>query len=178
MQWLKILFATADKNKWAIGSKTTLFLSCQQRLGERCPDFTTGSALAIQSEVLTRDTENNMCEIFTRWILFLKQLYTLLSKTYLFENHKLKSCQIYLQAQSCFSVVFSIPYHHRSTDEGSSCNQNKCNQQKHIFHGTLRSSVITRPCGNKPFYDAFIQGLSFSNCGEYLICFLSHTFCN
>lgn len=144
---------------------------------ERCPDLTTGSALAIQSE-LTRDTKNSMCDVFARWIFSLKQLYTLLSKTYLFENHKLKSCHISLQAQSCFFVVFSTPSHHRATDKGSSCNQNKHDQHKHIFHYALRWSVITRPCGNKTFYDAFIQGLSFPNCGEYLICFPSCTLCN
>lgn len=130
------------------------------------------------TERLTRDTENSMCGIFTRWIFFLKQVYTLLSKTYFFENHKLKSCHISLQAQSCFFVVFSIPSHPRWADKRSSCNQNKYNQHKHIFHDTLISSVITRPCGNKPFYNAFIQGLSFPNCGEYLICFLTCTLCN
>lgn len=113
MQWFKIYLPQLTKES-ELQVPRTVFFSHQQSLGKRCLDLTTGSALGIQLEVLTRDRDNS--EVFTRWIFFLKKLYTLFSKTYLFENHRLKSCHISLQAQSCFFVVFSIPPHHRPTD--------------------------------------------------------------
>lgn len=116
----------------------------------------------------------------TRWI-FLLQIAVLISFEDLFVligHHTLNSCHISSQTQSSLFVIFSIPFHYTSTDEGSSCNRNKYNQHIHIFHDTLRSSAINKPCGNKSFYDAFIQGSSFPKSGEYLTCFLCRTLCN